>query len=54
MPIMNVSYTADRFNKPNEALAFQGEGYYRLPEGVYVSGHFTIIAWVQVYEVSQD
>lgn len=50
---MNVTYTTDRFNNPYQALALPGDGYYKLPDGVYINGDFTIIAWVRVHNVSQ-
>jgi hypothetical protein len=48
---MNITYSMDRFNNSNEALAFPGDGYYNLPTGVYIGGDFTLIVWVKVYEV---
>lgn len=51
--MMNVTYTTDRFNNQNESLALPGNGYYKLPDGVYINGDFTFIAWVRVHNVSQ-
>ena len=49
--MMNITYAMDRFNNPNEALSFPGNGYYNMPTGVYVAGDFTVLAWVIVYGV---
>ena len=51
--MMNVTYTTDRYGNPNQALTLPGDGYYKLPDGVYINGDFTFIAWVRVYNVTQ-
>lgn len=48
MPMLTVAFHPDRLNKTNESLSFTGNGYYQVPSGVYVSGDFTLLAWVNI------
>ena len=41
----NYAFTYDRFCNPNQAVYFNN-GYLQVPPGVYFSGDFTFIAWV--------
>ena len=41
---VNANLTYDRFNRSNSALALNN-GYYKVPNGVYFNGPFSITAW---------
>ena len=43
--------TKDRFNSTNEALSFRANGYFKMPTGVYISGNYSLTAWVRVNTV---
>ena len=42
---VNVFFANDRLNNVNSAMYF-ARGYYKIPNGVYFSGPFTVSAWV--------
>ena len=44
---LNYSFVEDRFCDPNEAIYFN-QGYLQVPPDVYLSGDFTVIAWIQL------
>lgn len=44
---MSYSFVADRFNNSNSAIYFNG-GYLQVPPGVYFSGDFSLIAWINL------
>ena len=41
----SYSFSYDRFCSPNSAIYFNS-GYLQVPQGVYFSGDFTVIAWI--------
>ncbi|RNA15340.1 Alginate lyase N-terminal domain-containing, partial [Brachionus plicatilis] len=44
---VNAFTTADRHGNENAAIRLKS-GYYRVPEGVYFNGDFTVMAWAKV------
>lgn len=46
-----IAFSNDRYETSNEALSFRSNGSYKMPEGVYVTGDFTVTAWVRVFSV---
>lgn len=43
----NYTFVTDRLQRNNEAIAFN-MGYLSIPAGVYISGDFTITAWIYI------
>ena len=44
---VNASLANDQFGKPSSVLSLVN-GYYKVPNGVYFSGDFTIMVWIKV------
>jgi hypothetical protein len=45
--MLNVGFSTDRFNNSNSSLSLT-YGYCELPTGIYLSGDYSIMAWVRV------
>jgi len=44
----NVSFVTDRFCNANSAMFFNNASGLKIPSGVYLSGDFTITAWINL------
>ena len=50
---VNYSFVPDRFCSPNSAIYFN-KGHLQVPSGVYVSGDFTVTAWIYLKSYQQS
>ncbi|CAF0727765.1 unnamed protein product [Brachionus calyciflorus] len=47
---VNAGFTSDRFGNNGAAIALN-KGHYKVPQGVYFNGDFTVTSWVKVKQV---
>ena len=47
----SVSFGPDRFGNPNGAI-YLNHGYYTVPDAIYFSGSFSILAWIKLVSLT--